>query len=70
MTASHFDRDTALAPPSTGPGTGRWTGVLSDRWDIGDKPNGGYLLAAAIRAMAGALGPEHPHPFSVNAHYL
>ncbi len=70
MTASHFDEDTALAPPSTGPGAGRWAGTLSDRWDIGDKPNGGYLLAAAIRAMGGALGPEHPHPFSVNAHYL
>lgn len=70
MTASRFDEDTALFPPSTGAGAGRWTGTLSNRWDIGDKPNGGYLLAAAIRAMGGALGPEHPHPFSVNAHYL
>ena len=68
--SSQFDEDTALTPPSTGPGAGTWTGTMSDRWDIGDKPNGGYLLATAIRAMGGALGPEHPHPFSVNAHYL
>ena len=46
---------------------------MSNRWDIGDKPNGGYMIALAVRAMAGVTGAtkaEHVDPFSVTAHYL
>ena len=66
---SAFDADTAVRPESGVAGPGRWLATLTDRWHIGDKPNGGYVLAIAARAIAGAL-PEHPHPFTVTAHYL
>lgn len=65
-----FDTDTAVTPPPGGPGPGAWTGHITPNFDIGDKPNGGYLLSTAIRAMAGAMPESTPHPFSVTAHYL
>jgi acyl-CoA thioesterase len=69
-----FDHDTALNPPATGRGPGTWTGTMSPTYNIGDKPNGGYMLAVAVNAMTQGLsgpgGSGHPHPFSVNAHYL
>ena len=37
-------------------------------WDIGGNANGGYLLALAARALAGATG--HPDPVTVTGHYL
>ena len=42
--------------------------TVSDRWDIAGTPNGGYLLALAVRAMrdCGTL----PDPVTVSAHYL
>lgn len=67
--AFEFDTDTAVRPASGTPGAGRWLADLSHRWDINDKPNGGYALATAVRAMAGSV-PDHPHPFTVTAHYL
>ena len=67
--ASEFDTDTAVRRASGTPGPGRWLADLTNRWDINDKPNGGYVLATAVRAMAGAV-PDHPHPFTVTAHYL
>lgn len=67
---SQFDLDTHVSPPAAGPVEGTWTGAFSDRWDIGDKPNGGYMLAVAVRAMGGVVTSTHPHPFSVNAHFL
>jgi acyl-CoA thioesterase len=49
-------------------GPGRWSATLHDRWNIGVNPNGGYLLAVAVRAMSAAV--ERPHPVTVTAHYL
>lgn len=64
-----FDLDTAVRPVSGTAGPGLWVGQLTDRWDIVDKPNGGYVLATAVRAMSGAVA-NHPDPFTVTAHYL
>ena len=59
-----FDDDTAV----TALGGGAFSAELTPRWNVGDKPNGGYLLATALRAAG-----EHlplPHPFTSTAHYL
>ena len=59
-----FDEDTAV----TAAGPGRWVGTVSNRWDIGLVPNGGYVLSIALAGLRAAIG--HPHPLTVTAHYL
>ncbi len=59
-----FDDETATSAL----GHGRWGADLSDRWNIGEYPNGGYLLATALRAVS-QVSP-HPDPVSVTAHFL
>jgi acyl-coenzyme A thioesterase PaaI-like protein len=59
-----FDDDTTVRPL----GAGAYAADISPRWNVGDKPNGGYLLALALRAMTAEL--PHPHPFTATAHYL
>jgi hypothetical protein len=66
-----FDRATA--------GVVRDGGLVHDvsvdgGWAIGDKPNGGYLLAtmarAAIVSASTVEGLVHDHPVTASAHYL
>lgn len=59
-----FDEDTRveLVEP------GLFTGRLTDRWNIGEVPNGGYVLAVALAAIGKTLVP--PDPLTVTAHYL
>jgi len=45
-----------------------WRADLNPRWNVGNNPNGGYLLAVAVRAMLADAGREDP--LSVTAHYL
>jgi acyl-CoA thioesterase len=59
-----FDEDTAVAAL----GGGAYSAEITPRWNVVDKPNGGYLLALALRAAA--LESPLPHPFSASAHYL
>ena len=47
---------------------GSWSLTLSDQWNIGENPNGGYLIIPALRAMQER--EEHPDPLSVTAHFL
>lgn len=64
-----FDGDTAVAVVASSGSRSTWSTTVSDRWNIGERPNGGYALAIAARAIASAL-PDHPHPFSITGHFL
>lgn len=46
----------------------RWSAEISPAWSIGTNPNGGYVLAVVLAAVAEAV--DHPHPLSTTAHYL
>lgn len=59
-----FDRDTSVHEVS--PDVFR--AEISDRWNVGPIPNGGYLLAIALRAIGRALPGREPR--TVTAHYL
>jgi len=59
-----FEQDTAV---HRDPGGG-WVADLQSRWNVGDNPNGGYLLAIAVKAMIADAG--RPDPVTVTAHYL
>jgi acyl-CoA thioesterase len=58
-----FDADTAL----TEDGDGR-QGTITDRWNVGPIPNGGYIAAIGATAMAAVA--THPDPMSVTTHFL
>ncbi|MBE7187070.1 thioesterase family protein [Jatrophihabitans endophyticus] len=64
MTTRPFAEATALTP--AGPGV--FDAVADPEWTIGDKPNGGYLLALLGRATVEATA--HPHVLAASAHYL
>ncbi len=64
MPSTTFAAVTAIS--ETDPG--RYTAALDDRWTIGGRPNGGYLLAIAGRAAVQA-GP-HEHVLSASAVYV
>jgi acyl-CoA thioesterase len=60
-----FDSDTHVAPI----GDGAHAVTLTDRWTaMGGVPNGGYLLAVVLRALAGEL--PLPDPVVASATYL
>jgi hypothetical protein len=48
-----FDAETAVESN----GDGLWATSLSSRWNIGDNPNGGYLVAVTLQALR-RLGPH------------
>jgi len=59
-----FATATAVQPAAAG----QWSASIHPGWDIAGNANGGYLLALATRALAGATG--RPDPVTVTAHYL
>ena len=59
-----FDEDTAARRT----GSTRWEVALTDRWNIGPNPNGGYVLGALAAALLEAS--DKPDPLSLTAHYL
>jgi hypothetical protein len=59
-----FATATAVQPTAAG----RWPASIHPGWEIAGNANGGYLLAVATRALAGAAG--RPDPVTVTAHYL
>ncbi len=58
-----FDAETAVREAG-----GDWTGNISGAWNIGDNPNGGYLVSVAMNAILGSV--PHPDPVSVTSHFL
>jgi acyl-CoA thioesterase len=65
MTEHAFDADTAVAPA----GDGRYEAHLTDRWTaLGGTPNGGYMLAVCLRALAAEM--PLPDPLVTSAYFL
>ena len=58
-----FDRDTQLTQNGT-----HFAGTLSPAWNIGDNPNGGYMVACAMQAIAKLL--PHADPMTITTHFL
>ncbi|MGH3736274.1 MAG: thioesterase family protein [Micromonosporaceae bacterium] len=66
MTEFEYDADTAVTPADA---PGRYTAAVNDRWSaIGSRPNGGYVLGIALRALRAEL--TKPDPLVVSAYFL
>ncbi len=59
-----FDLETAVKETSER----TFVGELSQSWNIGDNPNGGYMVACTMRALGAVL--PHADPVSVTTHFL
>jgi acyl-CoA thioesterase len=65
MTDPIFDADTAVRAD----GDQRYSATLTDRWTaLGGTPNGGYMLAVALRALQAEM--PFPDPLVTSAHFL
>lgn len=56
----------AIAVEQTTPGS--YAVTVDPGWSIGERPNGGYLMALIARAAVAAS--PHPDPLSISAHFL
>lgn len=62
---TEFDTDTELRPGEDG----AWHGTVTDRWSIREgHPNGGYIAALLMQALAGEA--PQPDPLTMTVHYL
>lgn len=68
---SQYDAETTLSRRPAGSSDERnvWEGRVSGAWNIGENPNGGYLIAIVQRALS-ELAPQHPDPMTLTVHYL
>jgi acyl-CoA thioesterase len=64
--ATEFDRATAVAAL----GDGAWAAECDGGWFAGRGPNGGYLAAMVLRAMAAELADPAREPRSLTCHFL
>ena len=64
MTDFEFDADTAIVPT----GDGGYRAQVTERWNIGEVPNGGYVMAIAVRALLESTG--RPDPLSITGHFV
>ncbi len=61
---TEFDHDTAVERLTEN----SFRGFVDPGWNIGDNPNGGYLLSLATSAIAAVV--PHPDPLSITTHFL
>jgi acyl-CoA thioesterase len=66
VATSRFERDTTVAPL----GNGRWEAHYDEGWFATTGPNGGYLAAIVLKAMAAEIDDAARLPRSLNLHYL
>ncbi len=59
-----FDKEVAVEKTADN----RYSGKVHAAWNIGDNPNGGYLLSIILAALRDAS--SHPDPISITTHYL
>ena len=73
ISVSAFDDDTQVTRLGThaadAGATASFGGQVRPSWNIGNNPNGGYLLALAAQALRQHT-PAQPDPLSLTAHYL
>jgi acyl-CoA thioesterase len=62
---SQFDRETTV---TRNPDPASFAGYLHPSWNIGDNPNGGYLVSVVLDALRQSV--PHPDPVSVTTHFL
>ncbi len=62
---NRFDRDTSVIPV----GDGRFKADMNEGWWIVAGPNGGYVAAIMLRALALAVDDEERAPRSLTVHY-
>lgn len=65
---TRFDRDTAIAPLPPADGARAWEARIDRGWWIVNGPNGGYLAALLLRALAAEV-PAERAPRSLTVHY-
>lgn len=63
---NRFQRDTAVTPVADG----RYRARIDRGWWIVRGPNGGYVTAILLRAMAHAVGDDTRKPRSLTVHFL
>ena len=59
-----FEEDTAVEAD----GEDSFVANITDRWSIGGRPNGGYLMGAVLTALSQRL--KHPIPLTSTGHFL
>ena len=59
-----FEKDTAVEAG----GDDLYIANITDRWSIGGRPNGGYLMGAILTALSHRL--PHPDPLTSTGHFL
>jgi hypothetical protein len=59
-----FEEDTAVERA----GADLFIANITDRWSIGGRPNGGYLMGTILRALSHRL--THPDPLTSTGHFL
>jgi acyl-CoA thioesterase len=64
-----FDRDTAVRLEAQGESTRRFAADVSDGWQAGRGPHGGYLAAMLLRALTETVAEPDRSPRSLTIHY-